>query len=75
MTDRFTVRAVVVLLGLIAMLGLSLIGILALDDKGIPEALTAITSAAAGALGALLARTSVEQHIITNGDGQGGGAG
>lgn len=60
MTDRFTVRAVVIGLILVACIGAGFMGLLALDDKGIPEALSVTTGAAIGGLTALLARTSVE---------------
>lgn len=71
MTDRFTVRAVVVTLGLIALLGMLLIAGLAYDEKAVPTELVAITSGAAGALGALLARTSIDSS--NGGDDFGGG--
>lgn len=57
--DRWTIRAVVVLLGLIAIVSLSVMGWLALDGKEIPEAIVALGSSSAGALSALLARTSI----------------
>lgn len=60
MNDRFTIRAVVVLLGVIAVFGMALMGWLALEEKDIPAELVAISSASAGALSALLARTSLE---------------
>lgn len=57
-TDRWTVRAVTVGLALLALLVVAGGIVLALDDKEIPEALVAIGSGAAGALAALLARTT-----------------
>lgn len=58
MTDRVTVRLVVVGLAIIA-LSVVVGGIvLALDDRTIPEALVAIGSGAAGALGGILAKTT-----------------
>jgi hypothetical protein len=60
MTDRFTVRAVVVGLILIALC--AIVGIIWTSLAGweTPEALVAIGSGAAGALGGVLARTSSE---------------
>jgi hypothetical protein len=67
-SDRWTVRGVVFLLGALAIVGVVFVGLLSLDGKSIPDALTALTSGASGALGAMLARTSVE-------DSSGGGGG
>lgn len=55
--DRFAVRTVVVLLGIIAVVGLAFMGMLALSEKAIPDAILAITSSASGGLAALLAST------------------
>ena len=60
MNDKFVVRAVVIGLILVSLAGLVLMGVLALDSRAIPEAITAATSGSLGALGALLARTSVD---------------
>lgn len=58
MTDRWTVRMVVVVLGLVA-LATVLGGIwLTSVDREVPDALVAIGGGAAGAIAALLARTS-----------------
>jgi energy-converting hydrogenase Eha subunit A len=73
-TDRFTVRAVVVFLGLIAMLGLTAISTLAFGEKVVPDALIATTSASVGALGAVLARTGTGSED-SSGDHFGGGVG
>ncbi len=59
-TDRFTVRAVVLGLIVVAAIGLAIMGVLALNEKAIPEAVTATTAGSLGGLTALLARTSVE---------------
>lgn len=58
MTDQLTVRLVVVGLALIALAVVAGGIVLALDDRTIPDALVAIGSGAAGALGGILARTS-----------------
>lgn len=60
MADRFTLRAVTVALALFAMLGLAAMTYLAAIDKPAPDAISNLTSAAVGAVAALLARTSVE---------------
>ena len=57
--DRWTIRAVVVLLGVIALFSLTVMGWLALDGKDIPEAIVALGSSSAGSLATLLARTSI----------------
>lgn len=58
MNDVWTVRAVTMLLGVIAISGVLGGVLLASSDRQLPEALVAVCSGAAGALGALLARTS-----------------
>lgn len=58
MTDRFVVRAVVVLLGVVAILCLAIAGALAWAEKGIPDLFVATAGASVGAIGAVLARTS-----------------
>lgn len=65
MTDAFVVRAVVVFLGLLAVLVVVGGVVLTFDGKTIPDALIAIGSAAAGSLGTILARTSSEPHPVT----------
>lgn len=57
MTDRLTIRMVVAFLGVVSILGLSLVGVLAYQTKAIPDALIALTSAALAAVAALLSRT------------------
>lgn len=57
-TDRTTVRLVVVLLGLLAIIATAGVVLLANRSLPIPDALIAIGSATIGALGALLAKTS-----------------
>lgn len=60
MTSKSTVLAVVVLLGLVALVSLGgaifLVGI----DKAVPDGIWTLGAGAAGALGALLARTGSE---------------
>ncbi len=60
MTDRQTVRLVVVVLGVVTLAGVGMIGLLAYQSKAIPDALLALTSAALGAVSGLLAKTSTE---------------
>lgn len=55
--DRFAVNAVVVILGVISLVGLGIIGLLALNDKPIPVELVGITGPAVGAVSGLLAST------------------
>lgn len=57
-TDRFTVRLVVGFIGALALLGVVFGGLLSLYGKVVPDFLIGTTSAALGALGALLAKTS-----------------
>lgn len=57
-TDSFVVRAVVAFLGLAVLAGMAIGAVLALDERAVPDFIVATTSAAIGALGALLARTS-----------------
>lgn len=61
MTDRLTVRLVVVVLGLVALAGLVLVGVLAYQDKEIPGELVGLASGGLSAVAALLVRTSSEQ--------------
>lgn len=65
LTDAFVVRAVVVSLGLLAVLVVCGGIWLSLVERTIPDALIAIGSAAAGSLGTILARTSSEPHPVT----------
>lgn len=58
MQDPFVVRAVVCFLGITVLLGVALGGYLALEDRGVPDFVVAVTSGAIGALSALLSRTS-----------------
>lgn len=67
MGDKFVVRVVVVALALIALAGLLSMGVLTLDGRQIPDPINSITSAAAGALGAVLARTSIGADDGTGG--------
>lgn len=64
MTDRFTVRAVVIFLGLITLLGMAELGLLIATTDVRDAALLAIlagpTGTALGALATLLARTGSE---------------
>ncbi len=53
-TDVWVYRGIVIALGLVAVGGLLLVGILALSDEGIPEIFTAAISAAIGAMAGLL---------------------
>lgn len=66
MTDRFTIRAVVMYLGLVVVL--SLVGgfVLSFVGKQIPDALIGLGSVALGSLGTLLARTGSEPQQVTN---------
>lgn len=57
-TDRGTVRLVVLVLGLVAVAGIVLIGVLAYQAKAVPDALIALASASLSAVAALLAKTS-----------------
>lgn len=58
MTDALTVRLVVVGLAIIALTVVVGGIVLALDGRTLPEALVAIGSGAAGALGGILAKTT-----------------
>lgn len=58
MTDRFTVHAVVVFIGIIAIASLAGGWMLASWGKPVPDFLISAASTALGALGALLVRTS-----------------
>lgn len=60
MTDRWVIRAVVVILGVVATICVSGGFALAYADKQIPDALIALGSAAVGGVAALLARTGSE---------------
>lgn len=60
LTDRFTIRMVVVFLGIVALAGLGIAGYLASVGREVPEFIVASSSGALGGLGALLARTSSE---------------
>lgn len=64
MTDRFTVRAVVVFLGLITMLGMAalwnLVATTEVRDAALLAILAGPTGTALGALATLLARTGVD---------------
>lgn len=64
MTDKSTVRIVTVGLALMALLGLAGMIYLAAIEKPVPDAVSNLTSAAVGAVAALLARTSVEPDPI-----------
>jgi NADPH-dependent curcumin reductase CurA len=55
--DQSTVRLVIGVLGLLAFTVVAGGIVLALSDRSIPEALIAMGSAAAGAVGSILART------------------
>lgn len=57
-TDSFVVRCVVVFLGLTVLAGMAIGAVLAIDERAVPDFIVATTSAAIGALGALLSRTS-----------------
>lgn len=59
-TDKRTVQLVVLVLGLIAVAGMALIGVLAYQAKTVPDALIALSSASLSAVAALLAKTSSE---------------
>ncbi len=65
--DRFVVRVVVLALAVLALAGLLCIAGLALSHTPIPDPINSITSAAAGALGAVLARTSIGGDDPTGG--------
>lgn len=56
--ERTTVNLVVGFLGLVVLFGMGIGGYLAVFDKGVPDFIVATTSAAIGALGAMLAKTS-----------------
>lgn len=56
--ELFNVRIVIILLGLIATVSLTFAGLLALDEKAIPDILVATVSGSLAALGALLSKTS-----------------
>ena len=58
MTDPFVVRAVVILLGLIALVDLGICGALAWAEKPIGDLFVATLAGAVGAIGAVLSRTS-----------------
>jgi hypothetical protein len=60
MTDRQTVRMVVVILGLVALGALGIMGALALRSQSTPDPLIALSSSAVGAVASLLVRTSSE---------------
>ncbi len=68
MTDRITIRAVVAILGLVAVS--TMIGgfVLAYASKTIPDALIALGSAALGSVGTLLARTQSEPAPLDEDD-------
>ncbi len=57
-TDRSTVQLVVIVLGLVAIAGISLVGVLAYQAKAIPDALIGLSSLALGAVAGLLSKTS-----------------
>lgn len=57
-TDRLVIRLVVAFLGALAIIGVVFGGLLSLYERAVPDFLIASTSAAIGALGALLAKTS-----------------
>lgn len=61
MTDRLTVRMVVVILGLVSLVALGLIGALALREQPVPDPLISLGSGAVGAVATLLVRTSTEE--------------
>lgn len=76
MTDRFTVRAVIVFLGIIATAGVVGGFVLASGSKSVPDFIIGITSTAIGALGGILAKTSSEPVGTTQaGDVNVGGTG
>lgn len=58
MSDAWTIRAVVVLLGTVALAGLTGTIVLSAMGKPISESAITITASAVGALGSILARTS-----------------
>lgn len=60
-TDRFTVRAVVVFLGIGMLASLGLGGYLAAVGRTVPDFVISLGSGAIGALGAVLARTSTDE--------------
>jgi hypothetical protein len=71
MPDRLLARIVVSALALVTLIGLGLLGWLAVIEKPIPDGLIAIPTAALGALGGLLTRldgdtTTVEQAGTVN---------
>jgi len=68
MTDRWTIRAVTVFLGLIAVLCVAGGFALSFVGKDIPEAMVGIGSAALGSLATLLARTGSDSVTIDNND-------
>lgn len=61
MTDRLTVRMVVVVLSAAALVGLALVGVLAYQAKPIPGELVGLASGALSAVAALLVRTGSER--------------
>lgn len=67
MTDRTTVRMVVVILGTALLLALAFAGALALLDMQIPDSIDRVMFAALGAVGALLASTRSGQEDQGNG--------
>src|SRR5687768_14973661 len=60
MTDTFTVRAVIVFLGIIALSGVVGGFYLAAQAKTVPDFIIGITATAIGALGGILSKTSSE---------------
>lgn len=58
--DRFTIRGVIVILGLVAVGALLAGSVLAYQGKPIPDFIVATLGAAVGAVGSLLAKTSLD---------------
>lgn len=60
MTDRRTIFAVVVVLGLVVLACVAIAGVLAVQEKAIPPELVGFGGTALGAVAGLLAKTSSE---------------
>lgn len=66
MSDQFTIRAVVVFLGLVALAALGLGGALAFAEKPVPDFVIGMGAGALAALGPLLARGGAGSVEISN---------
>ena len=64
MTDRKVVAMVVAFLGIAILLGFGIGGLLAVQEKGVPDFIVSITSGALGALAGILSKTSTETSPV-----------